>query len=49
MASDAWQERLSAMIPSQGRSLAKEPELLAKIRERSARVLALAGDQGVLA
>jgi malate dehydrogenase (quinone) len=37
----AWQERLRAVIPSHGQSLAKNPELLAKVRAHSARLLKL--------
>lgn len=36
-----WQARLRELIPSHGRSLAKEPELLAKVRGHADRVLHL--------
>jgi malate dehydrogenase (quinone) len=39
--SAAWQEKLRTMIPSYGRSLASEPDLLATVRERTTRVLRL--------
>lgn len=38
---DAWQQKLRAMIPSHGQSLAKNPELLARIRPHADHVLGL--------
>jgi malate dehydrogenase (quinone) len=39
--SAAWQEKLRTMIPSYGRSLASDPDLLATVRERTTWVLRL--------
>ncbi len=41
MKSDEWRQRLRAMIPSYGQALAKNPELLAKVRSHSERMLKL--------
>ncbi len=41
MKSAAWQERLRTMIPSYGQPLAKNPELLSKVRAHSERLLKL--------
>ncbi|MBC8011010.1 MAG: malate:quinone oxidoreductase [Burkholderiales bacterium] len=42
MKTEAWQQKLRAMIPSHGQSLAKNPELLATVRPHADRVLGLA-------
>ena len=39
--SEAWQQKLRAMIPSHGQSLAKNPELLARVRSHANRALGL--------
>ena len=36
-----WKEKLQQLIPSFGQSLAKDAELTAKMRERSAAILGL--------
>ncbi len=41
MKSEAWQQKLSEMIPSYGKSLAKDPALAREIRETTGRVLGL--------
>lgn len=38
---EAWQQKLKDMIPSYGKSLNKDPELLAKVREHSDKMLGL--------
>ncbi|MXN89711.1 malate:quinone oxidoreductase [Flavobacterium sp. Sd200] len=38
---EAWQQKLRTMIPSYGKSLAAEPELLAEVRQHSHKVLGL--------
>lgn len=38
---EAWQQKLKEMIPSYGKSLNKDPELLAKVREHSDKMLGL--------
>ncbi|MES2486996.1 MAG: malate:quinone oxidoreductase [Bacteroidota bacterium] len=38
---DAWQEKLTAMIPSYGQLLNDKPEMLAKVRQHSDKVLGL--------
>ncbi|GAB3544677.1 malate:quinone oxidoreductase [Spirosoma fluminis] len=46
MASDAWQQKLKEMIPSYGRSLAKDPQLLQETRQHTSQVLGLSvGEQ----
>ena len=47
MKTPAWQEKIREMIPSYGRSLASEPELLARARENANRVLALSAPLAV--
>lgn len=44
---EAWQQKLRAMIPSYGRSLAENPELLAQVRSESASALGLTRDAAV--
>lgn len=46
---EAWQQKLRAMIPSHGQSLAKNPELLANVRPHADRVLGLARGAAVAA
>ena len=41
MQSEAWQNKMKEMIPSYGKKLGKEPELAAKIREETSKVLGL--------
>ena len=41
MKTDEWQDKLKQMIPSFGKPLAKEKELLQQVRQRSAQVLKL--------
>lgn len=41
MKSEAWQQKLRTMIPSYGKDLNKEPELLQEVREHSHKVLGL--------
>lgn len=48
MKSAAWRERLRGMIPSHGCSLAKDTELLARVRTHSERVLGLDAGRGAL-
>jgi len=38
---EAWQQKMRSMIPSYGKTLSKEPELLAEVREHSHKVLGL--------
>ena len=40
-ASEAWQQKLKALIPSWGEGLGASPELLAQIRQRSNGLLGL--------
>lgn len=42
--SEAWQSKLQTMIPSLGKSLAKDRELCAETREKTARILGLLED-----
>jgi len=41
----AWQSKIREMIPSYGQELARNPELLHKVREHSARILKLETDK----
>lgn len=41
LASEAWQQRLRQLLPSWGHCLGQEPELLARVRQRSDQLLAL--------
>jgi malate dehydrogenase (quinone) len=41
MQSEAWQEKLKSMIPSYGQPLNTNPDLLAKVREHSGKVLGI--------
>ncbi len=46
---EAWQQQMRRMVPSYGRSLAKEPGLLEELRNWSSAVLKLSADQPVTA